>query len=686
MAEIKDMEQEAPESTVPKQSETEEETSSELQAEKASKEAPEKAPLDTRIKLSEEPEKEPSGKMAKFKKLLKFSNSKKTKEKESKELKKDKPEAADILKQETKEISKEVSGVALKEGLKEQKGQEDQKEHKSKKDQKAKKSDKKRKKLSRRTRRRIIRWTIILLILAGGGFAAMKYLNQQPTEIEQEVIRDIVDYGSITSVIENSGLTKARNNENITVPSTGTVMEVQVAEGDEVAAGSLLFTIDSPTAKEAVEQAQKSVRDIQKQLADKQKDIAEEQKGLTLAAKYSGKLLETVKLNPGDQINKGDKVAVLADDTRMRLTQYYSYAYEGQFYEGQTVDVSIPALTSNIPGTVEAIHMVHRIVPEGSNLFAVDILIQNDGALSVDMEATASLELNTEAGTEMIYPYEAGKLSYYRTGDLCAEASGEIISSNLIDFLQVSNGQTLVQIKGEDHESEISDIQRSLSDANKELSDAQETLDKCHATAPIGGTVIGLAIKAGDEVNAGTAALTISDTSSIIVTADVDERNIGFIKPGMEVELNQWDTPGIGQVESVSLSSTVNNGVATYPVTIAVDNSEGVFQINSYTDYKIIASQSENCLVLPLQSVRTVSLEDGSVANVVFVEGERPENALDLPEGTLEEEIPTGFWPVQVEIGISDNYNVEIKSGVEQGTTVFTQMQQSSGFSGMMMG
>ena len=38
------------------------------------------------------------------------------------------------------------------------------------------------------------------------------------------------------------------------------------------------------------------------------------------------------------------------------------------------------------------------------------------------------------------------------------------------------------------------------------------------------------------------------------------------------------------------------------------------------------------------------------------------------------EEIPAGFYPVPVEIGISDDYNVEIKSGVEEGTVVFTQM------------
>ena len=63
--------------------------------------------------------------------------------------------------------------------------------------------------------------------------------------------------------------------------------------------------------------------------------------------------METVTLNPGDSITKGQKVAVLSDDTRLRLEQYYSYAYAGDLQVGQTVNVSIPALMTSVPGTVE---------------------------------------------------------------------------------------------------------------------------------------------------------------------------------------------------------------------------------------------------------------------------------------------------------------------------------------------
>ena len=95
--------------------------------------------------------------------------------------------------------------------------------------------------------------------------------------------------------------------------------------------------------------------------------------------------------------------------------------------------------------------------------------------------------------------------------------------------------------------------------------------------------------------------------------------------------------------------------------------------MNSYVDYTITASENDNCLVLPLQCVRTVTQEDGTTLNVVFVKGDRPDNAVDTP--MLTRRSRSGFWAVPVEIGISDNSNVEIKSGVEEGTEVFTQIQ-----------
>ncbi len=522
-------------------------------------------------------------------------------------------------------------------------------------------------KMPRKKRRRIIRRVIVGVVVVAAGITLLKVFGGSKKP-ETEVVTDTVQYGAITSTVEGNGLTKAKNSETITLTTAGTVQDVLVTEGQKVTAGTPLFVVDSEAARTAVQKARKDVEGYQKKLSTLQKDIA----GLNLAAGYPGKLLKVKTLNPGDTITKGDPVATLSDDTRLRLEQYYSYAYAGDIKVGQSVNVSIPALMSTLTGTVEAVHMVSRITTEGSKLFAADILLDNPGSLTAEMAASATLTVNGET----VYPYETGKLAYYRTGELISTVSGTVISSNLVDYLQVQAGQVLVRIDGEDSESEIFTVQQSLEDAQKALETAEKNLQNCNAVAPIDGTVIGLSIQAGMEVAANTTVITIADTSTILVDATVDERNISYVKPGMEVQIDQWGTQFTGVVESVSLNSKAENGVASYPMNVTVDNPDGMLMTGSYINYSLVASQNDNCLVLPIQCVKTVPLDDGSTGNVVFVKGDRPENAIDLSVPV--EGVPDGFWAVPVEIGISDTYNVEIKSGVEEGTEVFTQIQTES--------
>ena len=518
---------------------------------------------------------------------------------------------------------------------------------------------------NRKKRKKTVRRIIAAVLVLAVGFTLFKKFGKK--DGEPEIGTAIVDYGSITSMVNGSGMVKAKKSESITLATAGTVGDVFVTEGQKVAAGDPLFTYDSPDAEKKVREAKTNIEGYQKQLNAAYKDIAK----LNLTAPYAGKLLETVKLTVGDEVG-AQKVATLVDDTQMRLTQYYSYAYQSELYAGQTVQVSVPTLMSSIDGRVEKVHMVKRVTSEGSELFSVEIVVPNAGVLAKDMAASATVVVNGET----VYPYEAGKLDYYRTSELSIPA-GTVVATNLIDYLSVSAGEPLVQVNGENTENTIFNLEQSLQKAQKELEEAEKNAAYANAVAPIDGMVIGLSITPGQEITASATALTISDTNTVTISATVDERNVSYLKVGMGVDLNQWGNPSFGTISSVSLSSSVNNGVATYPFTIEADNADGTLQINSNINYNLTASQSDNCLVLPIQAVRTVGLEDGTSATVVYLKADSmPDNAIELPYS--DETIPEGFYPVQVEIGIQDNNNVEIKSGVEQGAEVFTQYMTGS--------
>ncbi len=686
----------------------------------------------------------------------------------------------------------------------------------------------------RKKRRRIIRLIIGGVILVGIGVFLFRTFGGGSGGGGSQPLTDFVTHGSITSKVEGSGMTRAKNSETVIVSFPGTIQDLFVEEGDLVSAGDPLFILDSEEARKAVTDAedgvtrardavttaQNSVRDAQESvtnaeegvrsaeenvtsaeegvdtalenvdaaqenvsnarqgvtraqdavntardrvkdaaedLADAQKELSDTQAkrtDLDVKVPYTGKLLDVKKYVAGDKVAEDAVIATLVDDTKLRLTQYYSYAYAGDIYAGQPASVSVPSLMDTLDGVVEEVHMIARPSAEGSLLFSVDIVMDNPGAVEAGTLASATVLVD---GQEAL-PYESAKLDWYRTGDVKAKAAGAVIATYLADYLPVQEGQVVLtlddsELKDEIEEKEknvedkrkavdnandavdealkgvedanravetarkgvetarkgvetarkgvesakravedarrtVTERQKAVLDAQKNVTEqekgvaeaqekvakAQEELEKCNATAPIDGFIVGLNISIGEEVTSGKETMAVSDTSSILVSATVDSRNMSYIQKGMMVDLNQWDTPAVGIVDSISLSSTVNNGVATYPMVISADNTEGNLQVNSEITYSLIASQSEDCLIVPIQAVRSVSTEEGENLSVVYVR--------DVPELAVEgvfagEEIPDGFYPVRVETGIQDTYNVEIKSGLIEDMEVFLQMQSS---------
>ena len=91
--------------------------------------------------------------------------------------------------------------------------------------------------IPRKKRRRIIRLCILALLLVIAAVVLLKVLGGKSSD-EGEAVTDIVQYGSITSTVQGSGLTKAKSSETITITTVGTVVDVLVAEGETVTAGT----------------------------------------------------------------------------------------------------------------------------------------------------------------------------------------------------------------------------------------------------------------------------------------------------------------------------------------------------------------------------------------------------------------------------------------------------------------
>ena len=514
------------------------------------------------------------------------------------------------------------------------------------------------------------------IVLVVGGVILYRFLTKQ-NDTNSEIQSQPVEIGSIQSTVSGSGTATAKESAAITLTAGGTVREVYVTSGDTVTAGQPLYTIFSQDAQNLVDTAKENLNKLNKDMADLQDEAA----NLTVRAPFAGKLQDVQAFESDQDVSKGATVATLVNDKKLKLSLYFSYAYENEIKAGQSVEVSIPAVMRTFTGSVEKINKVSYISPEGAVHFEAVIVFDNPGTLTAGMDASAVLA--AKDGTQ-IYPYQNGKTEFYETRTITAKASGPVSGKgNLLNYANVSAGEALLYLGSSTIDSDIRAKQEEISNAQDKLAEAQKGLDNFNAVSPIDGTVTSCTLVEGVDVKSGDTVITISNTSVMVVEITVDDRNISFVQPGMSVNLTDWNNNTyMGTVTSINMAgATSQNGMTNYPVTLTVDNYGGSLISGMWLDYSFVASQSDDCMMVPMQSVKYVSDANGDTYSVVFIQADsKPDNTveLDIPE-TQPGEMPSypteadGFYPVPVETGLSDTYNIEITSGLNGDETVFVQ-------------
>src|SRR6478672_41428 len=123
--------------------------------------------------------------------------------------------------------------------------------------------------------------------------------------------------------------------------------------------------------------------------------------------------------------------------------------------------------------------------------------------------------------------------------------------------------------------------QASVVQAQASLSQAQVNLDHCTITAPIDGIVIQRSVDVGQTVAASMQAPTLfiiaADLTKMQVNANIDEADVGRIRPQQNVTFRVDAYPGEefqGSVAQIRLQPVVVQNVTTYATIINVPNSD----------------------------------------------------------------------------------------------------------------
>ena len=178
--------------------------------------------------------------------------------------------------------------------------------------------------------------------------------------------------------------------------------------------------------------------------------------------------------------------------------------------------------------------------------------------------------------------------------------------------------------------------------------------------AQIPGTILSIPVREGDQViesnnfNAGTSIATVADMSKMIFEGQVDESEVGKLKEGINIKvvlgaINEKEFPA--KLTFVAPKGLEVNGAVQFTIKADVEVEQSTNIRAGYSaNAEIELESKENTFC-----IKEALLQFNRITEKPFVEIQKADGS---------------FEKVDVELGLSDGINVEIKEGVKEGDKI----------------
>ena len=474
------------------------------------------------------------------------------------------------------------------------------------------------------------KWLVPVVVVAAAGAVFLigggnKAASGDVTYAETTPVRQ-----DVSNSLSGTGTLNPANTYTVKSLVDGKILTGGFEEGDKVEEGDVLYTIDSSDASTNLEKASIALQQAQRSY-DKTVDLQ------YVRAEVDG-TVSSLMFAKGDQVTSGQVVAVIRDSSKMLLNLLFPAADAANFSVGQSADVVLDGTFETLKGTITAVTGTDELSTGNLLVRTVTIRVNNAGGLTTAQAATASIN-----GVSSI---ASATFAYQAERTLTALASGTVSAIN------VQEGDNLTE--------SIQSASESLRSAEISMQNQQDNMSNYTITSPISGTIIEKDAKQGDALTSGSTLCVIYDLSYLEMVINVDELQIGALSVGQKVQLTAdavTDKTYVGTVTRVSMKGSSSGGTTTYPITIRIDNTDGL-RPGMNANAEIVVAEASNALVVPNAAVIRggyvlVSKKSPSAANAVE----------DMDE-------PEGYVYVKVETGVSDDSYTEIKSGLQEDDTV----------------
>jgi HlyD family secretion protein len=545
---------------------------------------------------------------------------------------------------------------------------------------------------------------VIIAIVTGTVIIAKNYTSKSSSTSAQRTTK--VTKGNIEVSITGSGTVTSANTSDLMSNVAGKITKAYANEGDTVKKGDLLYEIDDTDAQLNIQKIENSISQAELSASNSEKGY----NNLIITAPFSGRITD-IRAEEGENVNNGMSLFTIIQTSKLTLSVPFSTTYIPNIKVGQKAQVHVQELMDTVEGVVTAIGDNAYTASNGGTVKNVEVTVSNPGSLTDSM--TASVDISTGSGLES--GSQVCTFAYANKKTVTAATSGEFSSVKIKDNDYVNKGDVLINIKNDDLQVTSKTNSLKMMDLENQLTAAKKTLEDYKVYAPFDGTISAVTAKQGDSLERGGALLSIRDFNQMQFTISVDELDISKVEVGQDVSVtvdaltDTTKSPLSGKVIYKAMEGTSSNGVATYNVTIKINETENLLA-GMNANATIILNKAENALVVPVEAVTQM----GNRA-FVWVKGssgssdqQAPDSGMNPPDNgapggrpdaaqassngdenqgqrndsssSTRSKMPVRFTQNQdyysnatmkkVEIGLTNDTYIEIKSGLSEGDEV----------------
>jgi len=510
-----------------------------------------------------------------------------------------------------------------------------------------------------------------LLLVGGGYFLLSRAHTKKAPDILDAFSEARVVRGKITVGVSGSGSVESAQTVSLKAETAATISEVLVKAGDRVRAGDELVRFAGKDVSAQISQEEAALAQL---LAQREQLVARIQaqdqaaaREETIVASADG-LLADVVVHPGDRVSPGTKIATLTLTGSSRLAAYVTEREADKLSPGTPATVFLAGESGeSVLGRVVSVDPFLDVV---NGVPARKVTLQVAGTVQEGVKARVVFRPGD--GSEVSALQEGVFLAPERIS-LRAQTEGRVVRVDGRPGQVVARGQAVAAVRP--ISAQDANLVAQLSQLDDRIAQSRQRIAQYRAQgeapapvkAPIDGKISQVFVVAGQAVVPGQDLLLLLDDQNLQVVIYVDELDVNKIKVGQTAEVTVQavsQTPLKGDVLAIGDEGEVQNGVATFPVTVHVPAVSGL-KIGMTAEAQILVGEKDDTLLVPVEAV----VRRGNAA-YVYVPASAGSGRQNASESGASSSLPPGVALRPVEVGLVSMRQAEIVSGLAEGDVV----------------